>query len=105
MQNNSVMLTTRDNPHNPFTDFDRWYQYDIEHRYDTCGLLARIAKTSDEWSPADIEEETLRAIAFIVATMPDMYMAIDEEGNEMTAEPTAEPMMLDQPMDGVSVVH
>ena len=47
------MLTTIDNPFNPSTDFDRWYQYDVEKGYHTCGYLARICKTSDSLSEAD----------------------------------------------------
>ena len=43
-----VMLTTTDNPYNPFTDFDAWYAYDEMKGYHTCSYLARIAKISDE---------------------------------------------------------
>lgn len=103
MLNGSILLTTKDNPYSPFDDFDNWYNYDIEHGYNTCDLLGRIAKTSDEWSDADIKEETLRAIAFIIATMPDLYMAIDEDGDEMEVTTTNSPVMLDQPMNTVAV--
>ena len=48
------MLTTEDNPFNPFTDFDNWYAFDVSNGYNTCGYLARIAKSSDELS--DLEE-------------------------------------------------
>ncbi len=41
------MLTTLDNPHNPFTEWDEWYVYDMA-RYNTCGLLARITFPNDE---------------------------------------------------------
>lgn len=47
------MLTTVDNPWNPFTNYDEWYQWDHDHGYDTPGFLARIAKISDDLSDAD----------------------------------------------------
>lgn len=42
------MLTTVDNPFNPFTDFDHWISFDSFNRYNTCGLLDRLTITSDE---------------------------------------------------------
>lgn len=53
-----VMLTTTDNPYDPFTQFDEWYQYDEAKGYCTCGYLARIARTSPELP----EEEEVDAI-------------------------------------------
>ena len=47
------MLTTIDNPFDPFTEFDAWYSFDIAHGYDTPGFLARIINTSDGLSEAD----------------------------------------------------
>jgi hypothetical protein len=47
------MLTTVDNPYNPFTQWDDWYAYDSRMGYNTPGLLDRIAKTSDELSDPD----------------------------------------------------
>ena len=47
------MLTTIDNPFNPFVDFDSWYAFDEEHGYRSSGLLARIVKTSDQLSETD----------------------------------------------------
>ena len=47
------MLTTLDNPYNPFTQFDEWYEFDIEKGYNTLGYLARIVKTSDDLSEED----------------------------------------------------
>ena len=47
------MLTTVDNPYNPFTQFDEWYAFDEAAGYFTSGLLARIVRTSDDLSEAD----------------------------------------------------
>jgi hypothetical protein len=44
------MLTTIDNPFNPFTQFDEWNAFDTQQGYYTCAYLARIAKVSDELS-------------------------------------------------------
>lgn len=62
----SCMLTTTDNPFDPFTEFDSWFQYDEEKGYHTCSYLARIAKTSSELSDKDNDEEIERAIDRIV---------------------------------------
>lgn len=47
------MLTTVDNPFNPFTHYDEWYAYDIKQGHHTSAVLARIVKTSYELSSAD----------------------------------------------------
>lgn len=61
----TVMLTTVDNPYDPFTRFDRWYLYDCMKGYDTCGRLARIARTSPSLSDAE-------NAAFIEAAMDEI---------------------------------
>jgi len=47
------MLTTLDNPFDPFTQFDEWYAWDERAGYHTTSFLARIVKTSDNISDAD----------------------------------------------------
>ena len=42
------LLTTEDNPYNPFTEWDAWYNFDITKGYDTCGLLARVVNADDD---------------------------------------------------------
>ena len=49
----AVMLTTVDNPFDPFTQFEKWQAFDESKGYYTCAYLARIAKVSDELSEAD----------------------------------------------------
>lgn len=45
-----VMLTTVDNPYNPFEDFDKWINYDMVHGYNSCGIVARLAPGVDEYN-------------------------------------------------------
>ena len=47
------MLTTVDNPFDPFTQFDDWQTFDENKGYNTCSYLARVVKTSDELSEED----------------------------------------------------
>lgn len=60
------MLTTFDNPYNPFDDFTSWLMYDKEKGYDTCERLARIVQLSDDMSQEEIDEETERAMDEII---------------------------------------
>jgi hypothetical protein len=61
-----TMLTTTDNPFNPFTHYDEWYSYDINKGYNTCAYLARVTKTSEELSDADQEVAINNAMKEIV---------------------------------------
>lgn len=61
-----VMLTTFDNPYDPITQFDSWFQFDVLKGYNSCELLGRIAKTSDQLTEEENEEEIERAIDQIV---------------------------------------
>jgi hypothetical protein len=60
------MLTTIDNPFNPFEQFDEWLQFDIEKQYYSCSRLARIAKLTDDMTEREIAIETERAIDEII---------------------------------------
>ncbi len=61
------MLTTIDNPYNPFTQYDEWYAFDRLMGYHTPEYLARVAIVSDGLSPADQSLSIENAIAEIVA--------------------------------------
>lgn len=47
------MLTTTDNPFDPFTQFDEWFAFDTGAGYNTLPFLARVTVTSHELSEAD----------------------------------------------------
>ena len=42
-----VMLTTIDNPFDPFVQFDDWFAFDMQKGYNCCGYLARVEETSE----------------------------------------------------------
>lgn len=50
-QNNyRCMLTTYDNPYDPFEQFQSWFLFDVEKGYNSCAYLGRIARTSEQLS-------------------------------------------------------
>ena len=63
----NVMLTTIDNPFDPFTQYEDWYGYDVAKGYHTCDYLTRITRTSDELSEADEDLAIDQAIDEIVS--------------------------------------
>lgn len=62
-----AMLSTVDNPYDPFDDFDHWYTYDLEKGYNTCGLLARISETCSEFPEAMQHQQIEQAIDDFIA--------------------------------------
>lgn len=82
-----VMLTTSDNPYNPFTNFDEWFAFDEQKGYHTCAYLARIAKTSSNLSDADYTQEVENAIDEILKlNLTGNYVKITKQEDISTLE-------------------
>jgi hypothetical protein len=53
MDDTEYMLTTVDNPFDPFTRFDEWLAFDISKGYNTSGFLDRVAHLSPDLTEVD----------------------------------------------------
>ena len=74
-----TMLTTIDNPYNPFTQFDEWYAFDVQKGYHTCAYIARVALTSNELSDEDEALAIGEAMRSILTTnVTGNYLEVDE---------------------------
>lgn len=67
-ESKELMLSTSDNPFDPFEQFNAWYAFDVSHGYNTLGYLAAVAETDDdqfdrenrlEWNKAIYDAERL----------------------------------------------
>lgn len=81
------MLTTVDNPFNPFTQFDEWYAYDTAAGYHTISFLARIVRTSDSLSDPDQSLAIEQAIDEIVReNVLGVYRKVAKDGQGIAVE-------------------
>jgi len=77
-----MMLTTIDNPFDPFVQWDQWKRFDEDMKYFTCNYLARISKTSDDLSDADYSKAVDDAINEIVSfNINGMYRKVYAQNN------------------------
>lgn len=87
------MLTTVDNPFNPWTDFDEWNAWDMRAGYNTSAFLARVVVMSHELSDTQQEDALEDAIREIVdynvlgiyRLVPDPDAAPSDSVEEATA--------------------
>ncbi len=73
------LLSTIDNPFNPWTQWDAWLAHDMAAGYHTLSYLARIAVSSDELSEADQDLAVAYAIDEIIDyNINGMYVKVPE---------------------------
>lgn len=81
------MLTTADNPYNPFTQFDEWLAFDEGAGYFTLPYLARIAYTSPDLSDEQNSEAIEEAINEILDfNLTGVYQKVTKENFVDTKE-------------------
>lgn len=77
------MLSTIDNPFNPFEDYSSWLMFDKEKGYDSAERLMRIAKLTDDMTQKEENEEIERAIDEIIKyDILNVYIKVSKTLNE-----------------------
>lgn len=76
MADDDYMLTTVDNPYDPFTQFDSWLSFDEQNGYFTNGLLARLTIDSNELTDKENELAIEHAVSDILNLFPGMYKKV-----------------------------
>ena len=82
-----TMLTTIDNPFNPFEQFVDWYMYDCQMGYNTYSRIARLMPADDE-SLSSIEKDRIEdnIIDRMIQHDPlGIYTKVDEESAKLVA--------------------
>ena len=78
-----TMLTSINNPWNPFKEWKRWYGFEMTEGYDACGMLARVERNSDEFTDEENHAEHERAIAAVLAMdFTNSYKKVREKDYE-----------------------
>lgn len=76
------LLTTVDNPYDPFDQYDDWFAYDSRLGYNSPSLLARVAVLSDELSDSDQVAAINAAIEEIVSeNVSGIHSFVEREYN------------------------
>lgn len=70
------MLTTYDNPFNPFTEFDIWWKMDHLLRHNCCEILANETSYNKAASDEVNDHEILLAMDRIVEREPMIYRKV-----------------------------
>lgn len=85
MADQEVMLTTVDNPWNPFTHFDEWREYDESSGWFTLPLLGRVVISSDELSEADEAAAIADAMDEIIReNVSGVHVLVTEDSERFT---------------------
>ena len=80
------MLTTIDNPFNPWTHFNEWNTWDQQAGYYTLAFQARVARTSPALSDADQDLAIELAIEEIIReNVSGMHKRVEEPTTVATA--------------------
>ena len=76
MARKRFMITTYDNPWNPWTHYDEWLAYDLFHGYHTNEKLAVLMPNSNKINEFEDEESTDLAIDELCELVPAVYTRI-----------------------------
>ena len=81
-----TMLTTIDNPFNPFEQFVDWYMFDCQKGYNTYSRIARLMPDDDSLSSIEKDRIEDNIIDRMIQHDPlGIYTKVDEESAKLVA--------------------
>ena len=81
-----LMLTTIDNPFDPFDNFIEWFLYDVEKGYNTCDYLGRVVQLKPDMTSKEELEEVNRAINKILDNdFLGIYLKLERDSESETS--------------------
>lgn len=76
-----IWITTVDNPFDPFTQFERWFNFDEQNNYRTCERVARLAHCNfDNLTAKENDELINQAMNTLVELYGDKVYRLVVEG-------------------------
>ena len=80
MMESKVMITTFDNPFDPFEQFTLWDLFDKEHGYNSWERIVRLANFTEDMSLKEEDAEIERAIDRLIDIDPiSMWKKVKKE--------------------------
>ena len=101
MEKEEVMLTTINNPFNPFTEFENWLSFDFLSGTNCCGALASIAKCSNALSDEVNNEEIERAMDSLVFSVPTFFVKLHKSTADQTIKEFQSKLISEQKTNAV----
>ena len=89
-----ILLTTKDNPYNPFTQYDDWKYFDEKTKhYNTEAYIAReVGMLDPDISDEELAHERMNAFKEIIKLNDelgmDIYTLISREGEKLDPTPS-----------------
>ena len=81
-----TMLTTIDNPFNPFEQFVDWYMFDCQKGYNTYSRIARLMPDDDSLSSIEKDRIEDNIMDRMIQHDPlGIYTKVDEESAKLVA--------------------
>lgn len=84
MEKTVYSISTKDNPYDPLVEFDKWYNFDLNHGYCSLNLLDLHMPDDTSWATEEEEQELVsQAIDEIIANdMENLYVKLTSKVNE-----------------------
>ena len=94
LKETDILLTTKDNPYNPFTEYDDWKYFDERTKqYNTEAYIAReVGLLDPDISDEELAHERMNAFIEIIRLNDelgmDIYTLISREGEKLDPTPS-----------------